>query len=85
MREPIISQNIWDKVQNNLKTRRTGSGNKPAQIFAGLAKYFDCGYAPFYCINQNGGYYNCSQYAAKGKEYCNSHFIKGLDTNRVKT
>jgi len=75
MHEPIISQDIWDKVQTKLEARRTGADNKPTQIFAGLAKCFDCGYALSYCSNQNGGCYNCSQYAAKGKEYCNSHFI----------
>ncbi|MGI6404029.1 MAG: zinc ribbon domain-containing protein [Oscillospiraceae bacterium] len=54
---------------------RKRSDNQGAiQMFAGLVKCIDCGYALAYTKNGGKPYYQCSQYNVKGKDYCSSHY-----------
>jgi DNA invertase Pin-like site-specific DNA recombinase len=73
--EGIIDQRTWDLAHEKLRTRKRCDNHGAIQIFAGLVKCADCGYAMAY--SQTGArYYQCSQYNVKGKAYCSSHYIK---------
>ena len=73
--EPLIDQAIWDKAHEKLAVRKRCDNQGAQQIFAGLAKCNDCGYALNYTYNKGNPRYQCSLYSTKGKGYCKSHFI----------
>lgn len=77
--ESIISQEIWDKAHEKLAVRKRSDNQGAQQIFAGLAKCYDCGYAMNYTSNKGNPRYQCSMYSTKGKGYCKSHFITYAD------
>lgn len=73
--EAIIDQCTWDRAHEKLKVRKRCDNHGAIQMFAGLVKCADCGYA--LAFTQSGGNkrYQCSQYNVKGKNYCSSHHI----------
>lgn len=75
MHEPIIDQHTWSQAQEKLKSRKRCDNQGAQQIFAGLAKCYDCGYALNYTYNKGNPRYQCSLYSTKGKGHCSSHFI----------
>lgn len=75
MHEPIIDQKTWDTVQEKLTVRKRSDNQGAQQLFAGLVKCADCGYALAYTYNKGNPRYQCSLYNVKGKGYCCSHFI----------
>ena len=79
MHEPIITQEEWDRAQEKLAVRKRCDNHGAQQIFAGLAKCADCGYALNYAYNKGNPRYQCSLYSTKGKGHCASHFITYAD------
>ena len=79
MHEPIITQEEWDRAQEKLAVRKRCDNHGAQQIFAGLAKCADCGYALNYTYNKGNPRYQCSLYSTKGKGHCASHFITYAD------
>lgn len=75
MHEPLIDQKTWDTAQKKLAVRKRSDNQGAQQIFAGLVKCADCGYALAYTYNKGNSRYQCSLYNVKGKGYCCSHFI----------
>lgn len=75
MHEPIIDQKTWDTAQEKLTVRKRSDNQGAQQLFAGLVKCADCGYALAYTYNKGNPRYQCSMYNVKGKGYCCSHFI----------
>lgn len=75
MHEPIIDQDTWDRAQEKLRVRKRCDNHGAQQMFAGLAKCYDCGYALNYTSNKGNPRYQCSLYSTKGKGHCSSHFI----------
>lgn len=75
MHEPIIDQKTWDTAQEKLTVRKRSDNQGAQQLFAGLVKCADCGYALAYTYNKGNPRYQCSLYNVKGKGYCCSHFI----------
>ena len=73
--EAIIDQKTWDTAQDKLTVRKRSDNQGAQQIFAGLVKCADCGYALAYTRNKGNPRYQCSLYNVKGKGYCCSHFI----------
>jgi len=73
--EALIDQRTWDLAHEKLTVRKRRDNHGAIQMFAGLVKCADCGYA--LAFTQNGGNkrYQCSQYNVKGKNYCSSHHI----------
>ena len=95
MHEPIIDPEEWELVRRLITSRkRTISPNiKPYNnIFSGLIKCADCGYALSVArahktwnendINANYDYY-CNSYRPEGKDACTSHRICASELHRV--
>lgn len=79
--EAIISKKDFEKVQGMIASRRREcKSTSTNQIFAGLIKCADCGWALSYSHNSQCKtpyyYYKCSRYGSMGKKYCSNHFIK---------
>ena len=79
--EPIISQELWDKVREIDNSVSNGKSNKAGVVLplSGLCYCADCGAK----MKQNGTHnckskpsYTCSRYSRYGKQYCGSHSIR---------
>ena len=95
--EPIISQEIWDKVREIEKSVSQGKKTKKGETMplSGLMFCADCGEKMRLCTNNttNGSKkfprkyirhnYQCGAYNRFGKFYCTSHYIKMKDINAV--
>jgi len=91
--EPIISQEEYDLIQRLITSRRRGKpGNMGYDnIFSGIIKCADCGYAMRTCpahrrkkenpIDNIG--YCCNRWAVYGKPNCTSHVIEARELRRV--
>ena len=91
--EPIIPPEEWELVQSLITSRRNGvPGNSGYDnIFAGMIKCADCGYAMRTCpahrrkkenpIDNMG--YCCNNWGIYGREACSRHLIEARDLHRV--
>ena len=77
--EAIISKEDFDRVQQNIASRRRERKNGTTQIFAGLVKCADCGWSLGYCENKQNktpyGYYHCVKHG-QGLGQCSMHYIR---------
>ena len=80
--EPIISVELWDRVQTHIHSRKRPQKNGETQIFAGLLKCADCGWGLRYMHNyptekiKERRLFMCTTYCEYGKEHCSIHYIK---------
>jgi hypothetical protein len=74
--EPIVDDETWNYVQRCLDTRKRVMRSNELQLFAGIIKCADCGYALSYAKRYGTEYYSCGLYRRRGREYCTSHYIK---------
>lgn len=77
--EPIISREIFDRVQEHAAKRYRPRSDGTMQIFAGLLKCPDCGWGFNYNVNRQNkvpyAYYRCRSSVEKvGK--CSAHYIR---------
>ena len=86
MQDPIISEAIWERVQElrNNKRRYTKSGK--TSLFSGLVYCPDCGaklhFASARSLQPNQEHFRCSNYKSKrGK--CTIHFIRNVVLERI--
>ena len=77
MHEPIISEELWNAAHEKLSARKRTCSPGMVNIFAGLVKCEDCGYA-LGISNQKGRtpYFACNTYKKKGKDKCSFHHIR---------
>ena len=77
--EAIISKTDFDRVQEQITSRRRKRKNGTTQIFAGLVKCADCGWSLAYATNQRKkapySYYHCSK-NGQGLRQCSMHYIR---------
>ena len=77
--EAIISEEVFQKVQELIASRRRKRRNGTTQIFAGLIKCADCGWSLAYGENKQNknpyGYYHCSKHG-QGLRQCSMHYIR---------
>ena len=74
--EPIISEQVFRQVQQQIASRHRICKDGTTQMFAGLVKCADCGWAMVYNTNRNRRtYYGCSKYA-QGSHKCTMHYIR---------
>ena len=77
--EAIVSKEVFEQVQQQIANRRRKMKDGTRQIFAGLVKCADCGWAMAYGLHTSGskpfGYYRCSNYA-QGTGNCSNHYIR---------
>ena len=73
---PLISTTLWNDAHERLKSRKRVSSTGFINIFAGLVKCADCGYAlGITNAKTQSNYFICQTYSKKGKSYCSSHYI----------
>ncbi|OIJ16539.1 recombinase family protein [Anaerobacillus alkalidiazotrophicus] len=72
--EPIISRDVFDAVQHQLKIRTKYITAPKKHLFTNILYCSDCGKGMWYRSNRNG--YICGNYARHGKKACSSHSIK---------
>ena len=88
MHEPIIEPEQWELVQRLIDSRRhERKREKFDNIFCGLLRCADCGYALTLCsanrtkreniIDMLG--YQCSSYRTYGKKKCTQHWVEARD------
>ncbi|NLI92969.1 MAG: recombinase family protein [Peptococcaceae bacterium] len=78
MHEPIISRELWDTVQQLMKSRRRENSKGEVQMFAGLVKCSKCGSSLNVNFDKKKGKYtgfSCWVYKNYGKDRCTSHAI----------
>ena len=77
--EAIISKADFDRVQEQITSRRRQRRNGTTQIFAGLVKCADCGWTMGYCENKQNkvpyGYYHCVK-NGQGLSQCSMHYVR---------
>ena len=72
----LISTTLWNDAHERLKTRKRETSSGFVNIFAGLVKCADCGYAlGLTNAKTQTNYFVCQTYSKKGKAYCSSHYI----------
>ena len=95
--EPLVSQEIWDKIRELEKSVSQGKRTKNGETMplSGLMYCADCGEKMRLCMNNttNGSKkfprkyvrhnYQCGAYSRFGKFYCTSHYIKMKDINAI--
>ncbi len=90
MHEPIIDPEEWELVQRMITSRKKGRGDyaRYDNIFSGLIKCADCGYAlsvaranrTWNSENILANYdYQCNSYRMEGKTACTQHRITALN------
>ncbi len=78
----IISRDVFDQVQEQIASRRRKQQDGTTQIFAGLLKCADCGWAMSFGTNKQNtkpySYFNCTSYRQFGKKHatCTAHYIR---------
>jgi len=73
---PLIDEKLWNAAHERLKTRKRETSSGFVNIFAGLVKCGDCGYAlGITNAKTQKNYFVCQTYSKKGREYCTSHYI----------
>ncbi len=73
---PLITRQLWNDAHERMKTRKREPKNGVVNLFAGLVKCADCGYALGMTNAKNqANYFVCQTYNKKGKAYCSSHYI----------
>lgn len=86
--EPIISQELWDIVQDvrSHKRRPPKRMVEPA-LFSGLVYCADCGKSMTFCrtekMKESQYYFRCSTYSKRGKEYCSPHQIREICLKQI--
>ena len=77
MHEPIITEQLWNDAHEKLDSRKRMTKSGFENIFAGLIKCEDCGYAlGITNSNRAKNYFSCNTYRKKGMEVCESHLIR---------
>lgn len=82
--EPIITQELWDKVREYEKSVSRGKKDSHGFVdtFSGMLYCADCGYKmkQIWVNRKNkshGTAYSCGYHARYGKNYCTTHTIRG--------
>ena len=87
--EPIITQELWDKVREVEKSVAQGRKTKRGYThpLSGFLYCADCGgKMKMNSINRNGKVdfnFNCGNHMRIGKAYCFSHFIQAKDIEAI--
>lgn len=80
--EAIISKDVFERVQEQIASRRRKLGNATTQIFAGLVRCADCGWSMSFATNKCNkvpySYFNCTSYRQYGKieGKCSAHYVR---------
>ena len=86
MQEPIISEDIWLRVQELRKSRRRNTATGRASLFSGLVYCPDCGSKLHFCasksLRRDQEFFRCANYK-NGRGSCKIHFIRDVVLEKV--
>lgn len=86
MQEPIISEDIWLRVQELRKNRRRNTATGRASLFSGLVYCPDCGSKLHFCasksLRRDQEFFRCANYK-NGRGSCKIHFIRDVVLEKV--
>ena len=86
MQEPIISEDIWLRVQELRKNRRRPTATGRTSLFSGLVFCPDCGaklhFAAAKSITRNQEHFRCSNYKS-GRGTCTIHYIRDVVLEKI--
>lgn len=73
----LIPDELWRDAHEKLGSRKRESSSGFDNIFAGLLKCADCGYALGIAnASYRDNYFTCNTYRKKGPDRCSSHYIR---------
>ena len=87
--EPIISQELWDKVHERMKSLAKGRKTKAGFVhpLSGFLYCADCGAKMKMSQNKKRGItrynFNCGHHMRYGKSYCFSHYIPAKTIEKI--
>lgn len=80
--EAIIDEDTFARVQELRKNKRRPTRTSKTNMFSGLARCADCGEKLYYCTSNKfearQDHFVCSTSRKKGKEVCDTHFIRAV-------
>ena len=80
--EAIIDEETFARVQELRKNKRRPARTGKTNMFSGLVRCADCGEKLYYCTSASFGtrqdHFVCSTSRKKGKEVCDTHFIRAV-------
>ena len=86
MQEPIISEELFDRVQELRSHKRRNTKTGRASLFAGLLFCPDCGAKLHFCaaksLKPNQEFYRCANYNS-GRGTCNIHYIRNAVLEQI--
>ena len=86
MQEPIISEDIWLRVQELRKNRRRNTATGRTSLFSGLVYCPDCGSKLHFCasksLRRDQEFFRCANYK-DGRGSCKIHFIRDVALEKV--
>ena len=86
MQEPIISEELFDRVQELRSHKRRNTKTGRASLFAGLLFSPDCGAKLHFCaaksLKPNQEFYRCANYNS-GRGTCNIHYIRNVVLEQI--
>ena len=86
MQEPIISEDIWLRVQELRKSRRRTTATGRTSLFSGLVYCPDCGSKLHFCasksLRRDQEFFRCANYK-DGRGSCKIHFIRDVVLEKV--
>ena len=86
MQEPIISEDIWLRVQELRKSRRRNTATGRTSLFSGLVYCPDCGSKLHFCasksLRRDQEFFRCANYK-DGRGSCKIHFIRDVVLEKV--
>ena len=75
----IISKDVFDRVQEQIATRRRSMKDQTTQIFSRLLKCAGCGWSMRFRtkrqIKKPYRHYDCSRYGQLGNQ-CSAHYVR---------
>lgn len=86
---PIVSQELWDKVQERRKSKSHGRATKKGYTYplSGFLYCADCGAKmKFQNVTSHSKYiptFNCGDHLRYGKSFCFSHYINANDLEEI--
>lgn len=86
MQDPIISEELFDRVQELRSHKRRNTKTGRASVFAGLLFCPDCGAKLHFCaaksLKPNQEFYRCANYNS-GRGTCKIHYIRNVVLEQI--
>ena len=86
MQEPIIPENVWERVQELRQNKRRGTATNRTSLFSGLVFCADCGAKLHFCaaksLREDQEFFRCYNYKS-GRGKCQIHYIRNVVLDKI--